>query len=248
MIELSYVDQKWLDLCLMKNVRHIFFDLDNTLWDHRKNAFLTIKELFSQQKISDTYNIDFELFHDAYHEINEKLWEQIRDGEIDKEYLRKYRFYNTFLRFEVDNQDLADYFEHHFLDEILKYNELVPGAADLLDYLESKEYKMHIISNGFQEVTERKCVLSGIADYFETITSADSVGVRKPRPEIFQHSLDLARAEKSESILIGDDWIADVKGAQRFGIDVIFFDVYDDNPEEDDLKIIKHLSEVKEYL
>lgn len=232
----------------MKNVRHIFFDLDNTLWDHRKNAYLTIKELFSQQKISDTYNIDFELFHDAYHEINEKLWEQIRDGEIDKEYLRKYRFYNTFLRFEVDDQDLADYFEHHFLDEILKYNELVPGAADLLDYLESKEYKMHIISNGFQEVTERKCVLSGIADYFETITSADSVGVRKPRPEIFQHSLDLARAEKSESILIGDDWIADVKGAQRFGIDVIFFDVYDDNPEEDDLKIIKHLSEVKEYL
>lgn len=232
----------------MKNVRHIFFDLDNTLWDHRKNAYLTIKELFSQQKISELYKIDFELFHDAYHEINEKLWEQIRDGEIDKEYLRKYRFYNTFLRFEVDNQDLADYFEHHFLDEILKYNELVPGAADLLDYLESKEYKMHIISNGFQEVTERKCILSGIADYFETITSADSVGVRKPRPEIFQHSLDLARAEKSESVLIGDDWIADVKGAQRFGIDVIFFDVYNDDPQEEGLKVIKQLSEVKEYL
>jgi putative hydrolase of the HAD superfamily len=232
----------------MKNVRHIFFDLDNTLWDHRRNAYLTIRELFSQQKISETYNIDFELFHDAYHEINEKLWEQIRDGEIDKEYLRKYRFYNTFLRFEVDDQNLSDYFEHHFLDEILKYNELVPGAADLLDYLEAKDYKMHIISNGFQEVTERKCVLSGIADYFETITSADSVGVRKPRPEIFQHSLDLAKAEKSESILIGDDWIADVKGAQRFGIDVIFFDVYDDNPQEENLKVIKQLSEVKEYL
>lgn len=232
----------------MKNVRHIFFDLDNTLWDHRKNAYLTIRELFSQQKISETYNIDFELFHDAYHEINEKLWEQIRDGEIDKDYLRKYRFYNTFLKFEVDDQNLSDYFEHHFLDEILKYNELVPGAADLLDYLEAKDYKMHIISNGFQEVTERKCVLSGIADYFETITSADSVGVRKPRPEIFQYSLDLAKAEKSESIMIGDDWIADVKGAQRFGIDVIFFDVYNDNPKEDHLKVIQHLSEVKEYL
>lgn len=232
----------------MKNVRHIFFDLDNTLWDHRKNAYLTIKELFSQQQIAEKYNIDFELFHDAYHEINEKLWEQIRDGEIDKEYLRKYRFYNTFLRFGVDDQNLSDYFEHHFLDEILKYNELVPGAADLLDYLEAKEYKMHIISNGFQEVTERKCVLSGIADYFETITSADSVGVRKPRPEIFQYSLDLAKAEKNESIMIGDDWIADVKGAQRFGIDVIFFDVYNDDPQEDNLKVIKYLLEIKQYL
>lgn len=232
----------------MKNVRHIFFDLDNTLWDHRKNAYLTIKELFSQQNIHELYKIDFELFHDAYHEINEKLWEQIRDGEIDKEYLRKYRFYNTFLRFQVDNQELSDYFEHHFLDEILKYNELVPGAADLLDYLEAKEYKMHIISNGFQEVTERKCILSGIADYFETITSADSVGVRKPRPEIFQHSLDLARAEKNESVMIGDDWIADVKGAQRFGIDIIFFDVYNDDPQEDGLKIVKNLREIKQYL
>ena len=232
----------------MKNIRHIFFDLDNTLWDHRKNAYLTIRELSSQQKIGEKYSIDFELFHDAYHEINEKLWEQIRDGEIDKEYLRKYRFYNTFLRFGVDDQVLSDYFEHHFLDEILKYNELVPGAADLLDYLEGKAYKMHIISNGFQEVTERKCILSGIADYFETITSADSVGVRKPRPEIFQHSLDLARAEKSESILIGDDWIADVKGAQRFGIDVIFFDVYNDDPQEADLKVIQHLSQIKDYL
>lgn len=232
----------------MKNVRHIFFDLDNTLWDHRKNAYLTIKELFSQQKIHELYKIDFELFHEAYHEINEKLWEQIRDGEIDKEYLRKYRFYDTFLRFEVDDQELADHFEHHFLDEILKYNELVPGAADLLEYLESKEYKMHIISNGFQEVTERKCVLSGIADYFETITSADSIGLRKPRPEIFQYSLDIAKAEKSESLMIGDDWIADVKGAQRFGIDIIFFDVYSDDPEEENLKVIKNLAEIKSYL
>lgn len=232
----------------MKNVRHIFFDLDNTLWDHRRNAYLTIKELFSLQNISEKYNIDFELFHDAYHEINEKLWEQIRDGEIDKEYLRKHRFYDTFLRFGIDDRVLADYFEHHFLDEILKYNELVSGAADLLDYLDSKDYKMHIISNGFQEVTERKCVLSGIADYFETITSADSVGVRKPRPEIFQYSLDLAKAEKEESILIGDDWIADVKGAQRFGIDVVFFDVYNDDPKEENLKVIKNLSEIKQYL
>ncbi len=232
----------------MKNVRHIFFDLDNTLWDHRRNAYLTIKELFSLQNISEKYNIDFELFHDAYHEINEKLWEQIRDGEIDKEYLRKHRFYDTFLRFGIDDRVLADYFEHHFLDEILKYNELVPGAADLLDYLDAKDYKMHIISNGFQEVTERKCVLSGIADYFETITSADSVGVRKPRPEIFQYSLDLAKAEKAESILIGDDWIADVKGAQRFGIDVVFFDVYNDDPKEENLKVIKNLSEIKQYL
>lgn len=232
----------------MKHIRHIFFDLDNTLWDHRKNAYLTIKELFRNQKIAENYQIDFEEFHNAYHLINEKLWEQIRDEEIDKDYLRKYRFYNTFLKFGIDDEKLSLYFEHHFLDEILNYNELVDGTLDVLNYLKSKDYKLHIISNGFQEVTERKCILSGIANFFETITSADSVGIRKPRPEIFEHSLNLAKAVKKESILIGDDWIADVKGAQNFGIDVIFFDVLDENPQEDHLKFIKHLSEIKTYL
>lgn len=232
----------------MNNMRHIFFDLDNTLWDHRKNAYLTIKELFNQQKITEKYGIDFESFHQVYHDINERLWEQIRDGEIDKDYLRKHRFYDTFLSFGIDDAQLSDYFEHHFLDEILNYNELVDGAIDLLDYLRNKGYIMHIISNGFQEVTERKCILSGISDYFETITSADSIGLRKPRPEIFDYSLNLAKAGKEESIMIGDDWIADVKGAQNFGMDVIFFDVYQDNPQEAGLKVVRHLSEIKNYL
>lgn len=229
-------------------IQHIFFDLDNTLWDHRKNAYLTIKNLFEKEEINLKYNIDFEEFHSVYHEINEKLWENIRDGIIDKEYLRKYRFYDTFKHFNVDDEQLSMYFEEHFLDKILNHNELVEGAEYILEYLKAKHYTLHIISNGFKEVTERKCILSGIAPYFQTITSADSVGVRKPRPEIFEYSLKLAGASKEESILIGDDWIADVVGAQNFGMDVIFFDVFKENRQEEGLKVIKHLLQIKEYL
>ncbi len=229
-------------------IQHIFFDLDNTLWDHRKNAYLTIKDLFEKEEITLKYNIDFEEFHSVYHEINERLWEQIRDGEIDKEYLRKHRFYDTFKRFEIDDLTLSMFFEEHFLDKILNYNHLVESAEVILDYLKSKDYTLHIISNGFHEVTERKCILSGIDHYFNTITSADSVGIRKPNPEIFEYSLNLAKAEKDESILIGDDWVADVVGAQNFEIDVIFFNVLNENPDREDLKVIEHLLQIKEYL
>ncbi|WP_209389881.1 YjjG family noncanonical pyrimidine nucleotidase [Chryseobacterium sp. RR2-3-20] len=229
-------------------IQHIFFDLDNTLWDHRKNAYLTIKDLFEKEEISLKFNIDFEEFHSAYHDINERLWEQIRDGEIDKDYLRKHRFYDTFNRFGVDNLKLSMYFEEHFLDKILNHNHLVEGAEYILEYLKNKNYKLHIISNGFQEVTERKCILSEIDHYFQTITSADSVGVRKPNPEIFEYSLSLANASKNESILIGDDWIADIIGAQNFGIDVIFFDVLKENKSSENLKTIQHLLQIKEYL
>ncbi|AZA87865.1 noncanonical pyrimidine nucleotidase, YjjG family [Chryseobacterium shandongense] len=229
-------------------IQHIFFDLDNTLWDHRRNAYLTIKNLFEKEEINLKYNVDFEEFHSVYHEINEKLWENIRDGIVDKEYLRKHRFYDTFKYFNVDDEQLSMYFEEHFLDKILNHNELVEGAEYILEYLKARHYTLHIISNGFKEVTERKCILSGIAPYFQTITSADSVGVRKPRPEIFEYSLKLAGAVKEESILIGDDWIADVVGAQNFGIDVIFFDVFKENRQEESLKAIQHLLQIKEYL
>lgn len=229
-------------------IQHIFFDLDNTLWDHRRNAYLTIKDLFDKEEITLKYNIDFEEFHSVYHEINEKLWEQIRDGEIDKEYLRKHRFYDTFKHFGIDDLGLSMFFEEHFLDKIINYNHLVESAEYILDYLKAKNYTLHIISNGFQEVTERKCILSGIDHYFQTITSADSVGVRKPNPAIFEYSLGLSEAKKEESILIGDDWIADVIGAQNFGMDVIFFDVLNENKEVENLKVIKHLLFVEEYL
>lgn len=229
-------------------IQHIFFDLDNTLWDHRRNAYLTIKDLFDKEEITLKYNVDFEAFHSVYHEINEKLWEQIRDGEIDKEYLRKHRFYDTFKRFGIDDLELSMFFEEHFLDKILNYNHLVEGAQYILDYLKAKDYTLHIISNGFQEVTERKCILSKIDHYFQTITSADSVGVRKPNSAIFEYSLGLSDAKKEESILIGDDWIADVIGAQNFGMDVIFFNVLNENKEVENLKVIKHLLQIKNFL
>ena len=69
-------------------IQHIFFDLDNTLWDHRRNAYLTLKDIYETQQVSLRYKLDFEEFHQEYFTINERLWEQIRDGEIDKEYQR----------------------------------------------------------------------------------------------------------------------------------------------------------------
>lgn len=229
-------------------MQHVFFDLDNTLWDHRRNAYLTIKDLFEKQEITSKYHIDFEAFHSVYHDINEELWEKIRDGIIGKEYLREHRFYDSFKHFGVDNKELALYFEENFLDNIVSHNELVEGAEDVLEYLKAKNYTLHIISNGFQEVTERKCTLSGIAPYFKTITSADAVGVRKPNPRIFEYSLGLSEASKEESILIGDDWIADAMGATDFGMDAIFFDVYKEDKQKEGLKAITHLQQIKEYL
>lgn len=231
----------------MNGIRHIFFDLDNTLWDHRENARLTLQEIFDREQVQRRYGIGFVEFHKEYFIINERLWAQIRDGEITKEQLRERRFYDTFLFFGIDNYELSQVFEHNFLDEIIRYNELVPGTLDLLEYLVAKNYRLHILSNGFAEVTARKCELSGISRYFETVTSADEINIRKPHPEIFRHALNKSGARISESVMIGDDWVADIVGAQGIGMEAIFFDRFDENLDSG-VKTVKHLQEVKDFI
>ena len=230
------------------NIRHIFFDLDNTLWDHRKNAYLTLKTIFEREKIKEKYHLNFEDFHKEYFTINEHLWAQIRDGKIDKPYLRKHRFYDSFLFFGIDNMELSQYFESHFLDEILAYNHLVEGCLEVLDYLKTRNDRLHILSNGCHEVTHRKVNESGISQYFDTVTSADEINIRKPQPEIFQWTIDKAEAKIEESIMIGDDWIADIEGGLSFGMEVVFFDVFNDDLYQEKVRTIKKLTDLKEIL
>ena len=228
-------------------IQHIFFDLDNTLWDHRKNAYLTLNEIFAREKVQEKYQLGFEEFHKEYFTINENLWAAIRDGKIDKQYIRDHRFYDSFLFFGIDDKELSQKFENNFLDQIIENNELVEGAFDILEYLAQKKYRLHILSNGFEEVTYRKCELSGIKNYFATITSADEINIRKPQPEIFEYALKKADAKKENSIIIGDDWIADVEGGLAFGMDAIFFDRFNDDFDAE-VKTVKNLKEILDYL
>ena len=144
--------------------------------------------------------------------------------------------------------ELSQYFESHFLDEILAYNHLVEGCLEVLDYLKTKNYRLHILSNGFHEVTHRKVNESGISQYFDTVTSADEINIRKPQPEIFQLAINKAHAKTEESIMIGDDWIADIEGGLSFGMEVVFFDVFNDDLYQEKVRTIKKLTDLKEIL
>ena len=227
-------------------IQHIFFDLDNTLWDYRHNAYLALNQIFTRERIQDLHGISFEEFHREYYTVNENLWSKIRDKEIDKAYLRKHRFYDTFQFFGIDDLGLSQFFENTFLSEILNFNDLVEGAAEILEYLMNKGFTMHILSNGFGEETLRKCENSGIKKFFSTITSADDIGIRKPQPEIYAHALKKANALKTNSIMIGDDWIADIEGAVAFGIRAIFFDRFNDDFDSE-IPTIKKLDELKNF-
>lgn len=232
----------------MQNIKHIFFDLDNTLWDYRRNAKITLVRLYEEFQVEENYGYTFEEFFPHYYESNEQLWADYRDGKVTKEELRARRFPEAFANMGIPNAPFALDFEKRFVNEVTTSNYVVEGAEEILKYLKEK-YHLHILSNGFEEVTHQKINGSIVKNYVETITTAEGAGVPKPDPLVFETAMKKAGTTAEESIYIGDDWIADMLGATRVGMKAIFFNPLNENHLwMEEIPVIYQLSELKEYL
>jgi putative hydrolase of the HAD superfamily len=204
----------------LKKYSHIFFDLDRTLWDFDENSRQTITELFYQYKLDARIDKP-DLFVDVYHDVNLQLWDLYRKGEMTKEILRVKRFRLSFGHFGIYDDQLASDFGDDYLAMSPTKSILLPHTIEVLDYL-SERYKLHIITNGFQQTQENKMKNCGLDKYFRSLTTSETVGHNKPRPEIFHHALSSVHARKNESVMIGDDLEVDILGARKFGIDQVF--------------------------
>lgn len=226
-----------------RKITDVFFDLDHTLWDFEKNSALAFETVFEKQNIQINIT-DFLLF---YVPINIKYWEMYRKDEINQLELRLGRLKETFdlLGYAIDDATIV-FLSEQYIHYLPKYNHLFDGAIPILDYLKSK-YNLHIITNGFAEIQENKLNNSYITSYFKTITNSEMAGFKKPNRIIFEYALDLAKAKKESSIMIGDCLEVDVQGALDAGLDAIFFN--ESNIEvTKNIKQVNHLLELKKYL
>jgi putative hydrolase of the HAD superfamily len=209
------------NMASVKKYTHLFFDLDNTLWDFATNSRHAMLETFNQLSLSEK-GVGFDDFFETYSEINHKLWAAYRKKEIRKKELTRQRFQLTFDALQIsgiDPQQMNDL----YLTEMPKQNYLMEGAIELLDYLKTKPYKLFIITNGFKEVQHKKLESSGLAAYFEKVFISEEVKCPKPGRLIFEHAIKSSNAKKTNSLMIGDDWDVDVMGAVGFGLDAIHF-------------------------
>lgn len=228
-------------------IKHIFFDLDNTLWDHDGNSEVVLSKMFSELEIHSKHKLSFEQWHPVFLEINERLWGDLRDGKISKQELRETRFVEPFVHLGVKDKQLGGIFDKQYLDRMKKMTGLVTGAVSLLSYLQSK-YSIHVITNGFSEVSGSKVANSALRQFIETLTCADEVKVRKPHPKIFAHALQQAQARPEESVLVGDDWVADVVGATQNGMQAIFFNPHQKKHSMQGVPNVAQLLDIKELL
>ena len=210
---------------MLTAIKNIFWDLDHTLWDFDRNSDLTFRKILKLNQIS----IDYMIFLKAYHPINRKYWDMYRQNKVSKSDLRFYRLYDTFKKINYDITDnLIDKMAEDYIYHLSDYNYLIPNAVLVLEKF-SLKYDMHIITNGFKNVQLKKLKKSGLNKYFKTLTISEDIGVQKPNEKIFFHALSIAGAEIKNSIMIGDNYNADVLGAKNIGMKSIYFNFHKKN-------------------
>jgi putative hydrolase of the HAD superfamily len=228
--------------------KDLFFDLDHTLWDFETNSKETIQELYATHHLAELGIVDFDGFYSTYSAHNHRLWDRYTKGFIKQEELRWKRVYLSLLDFKVANEPLAKEMSQAYLEILPNKKHLFPYTIEILEYLEQKDYKMHLITNGFESVQFKKIKNSGIADYFIEVITSEASNSLKPQKEIFEYALKNAKATVAESIMIGDNESADIQGGINMGMDTIFVNHIQAIPTIPATYTITHLKELETIL
>lgn len=205
----------------LKKYTHLFFDLDNTIWDFNSNSYDAL--LVALEKLNLLEGIgSFDAYFKIYTAVNDRMWELYRQGLVTKRVLSIQRFEESFAKHGTPLPIPGALVNETYLLEMPLQTKLVEGARKVLDYLHGR-YEVAIITNGFKEVQYDKIQKSGLSKYFSKIFISEEIGAQKPGKKIFEHAIKSMNAPKKSSLMIGDSWEADIVGAMNFGIDQVYY-------------------------
>jgi putative hydrolase of the HAD superfamily len=229
----------------MRKYNHIFFDLDHTLWDFDTNAKIALTTIYAEFELNKTVSEDFEAFYAHYLHHNKILWERYQNGFINAEELKWRRMWRTLLEFKIGNEVLAKQLSSRFLEVLPVQKTMFPYADEILKYLAERKYVLHLITNGFEKTQWSKLQHSKIDHYFTHVITSEASNSMKPEKEIFDHAIKMANTNNNESIMIGDNLEADIKGAMNAGMDTIFVNHINATTDIKPTFTVTHLKELE---
>lgn len=205
-------------------IRTVFFDLDDTLFDHlysRRCGFEALRTMHPALSSADIH--DMELFHEQL--IGENF-EKVLSGELPLADAITERICRVCSRFghPLVPEEVAETVRRY--DAAYQENRrIVPGAGDLLERLR-EEVNVGIITNGFADLQKEKIKLLGLSPFIDILIISEEAGYRKPDRRIFEKALQSAGTEAAESVYFGDSWNVDIVPASVCGMNAIWLNRY----------------------
>ncbi len=225
--------------------RHLFFDLDHTLWDFETNSRQTLAELYETNALHSKGIPDFNDFFARYSYHNERLWDRYTKGFIKQDELRWKRMWLALLDFKLADEPLSKTMAVQFLEHLPAKKSLFPYTIEILTYLKEKNYRLHLVTNGFEKVQHHKLLHSNLHVFFEEVITSEASNSLKPHKEIFEYAISKTGATVKESIMIGDNLDADIQGGINAGMDTIFVNHLNIVPHIQPTYTIYHLKELE---
>lgn len=194
----------------------VLFDLDDTLFDHTGTSRAALRATTANLPFFPA--LDFEEFYQHYSDLLEALHLQVLHGRLSYTEARDQRFRGLLARYQpaatpADVARLAEAYAGQYPQQ----RQPVAGALALLQALRP-HYRLGIITNNRTAEQLDKLHFLGMADLVDVLITSEDVGVPKPDPRIFRAALHRLAAEPAKTVLVGDNWQADVLGALAVGI------------------------------
>ena len=228
--------------------KHLFFDLDHTLWDFNANAEESLSELYHHFHLESKAIVSFNEFYSIYLTHNKILWSRFEKGYISVEELKWRRMWRTLLDFQIADEKLAKEMSEYFLQKLPTKKRVFDYTYEILDYLIDKKYALHLITNGFEKTQRLKLDSSDLSKYFTHIVTSECSNSVKPKKEIFEFALNKAKCKNEEGIMIGDNPEADILGAKNAGMDTVFVNHINEKCCTGPTYTIRHLRELENIL
>ena len=197
----------------------VLFDLDDTLFDHRRSARAALTEVHRVH----APDADFTAFEQHHAHYLEEMHIEVLAGRIGLDDARRERFRRVFVALglplaERDVDAVATAYRRGYMSA----RRAVDGAAELLAALRPYT-RIAIVSNNLLDEQRDKLAFCGLAPLVDQLVVSDEVGVSKPDPRIFDIALARLGVGPGQSVMVGDSWENDVRGAAAAGIRPVWF-------------------------
>lgn len=204
---------------------HIFFDLDHTLWDYEYNSRKVLREMYAHFGLNKHLSSTCDEFILSFCDANATLWHAFNLGQITRNEIRNDRFVKILKQCGCGDLPLGDTLSDYYLYHCPRQTRIMEDADLILDYL-NRKYHLSIVTNGFDDVQYVKLQSCGLDKYFKNVFTSDTVGHKKPDPQIFEHALEVLGVDRRQVLMVGDNPVTDIQGAKNAGITPLLFNPF----------------------